>query len=330
MIPDDKKAAVQRALQTAFGVIEFEDISLLTEGLSSALIFKIVVAGKPYLLRIITRTDAISDPTNWFGCMQMAADAGIAPHVWYTSIEDRICITDFIEKKPFPVNKAREKVPALLKRLHALPPFLNRVNYIDAINNFIGKLLERKTLPEEILTDLSEIYSKITNIYPRNSSDQVSCHNDLKPENMLFDGDSLWLVDWEAAFLNDRYFDLAIVANFVVMNEDDEKEYLKGYFGENVNEYHLARFFLMRQLLHISYFAAFMLFGGAPGSQVELTLPKPDFREFNDGVWAGEISLANFGERQQYAWAHLARLKENLQQRRFHDSLAIVSNYRLH
>jgi thiamine kinase-like enzyme len=29
-----------------------------------------------------------------------------------------------------------------------------------------------------------------------------------------FDGERAWLVDWEAAFLNDRYFDLDVVANF--------------------------------------------------------------------------------------------------------------------
>ena len=106
MIPGDKKAAVEHALQQAFGVTEFEDITPLTAGLSSALIFRITVLGKPYLLRIITRNDAMSDPAHWYSCMKAAAEAGIAPHVWYTSLDDRIAITDFIEKKPFPINEA--------------------------------------------------------------------------------------------------------------------------------------------------------------------------------------------------------------------------------
>ena len=42
-------------------------------------------------------------------------------------------------------------------------------------------------------------------------------HNDpFKPDNMLFEGNRLWLVDWEAAFQNDRYADLAVVANMIV------------------------------------------------------------------------------------------------------------------
>src|SRR5437763_10587567 len=100
MIPQAKSEAVARGLSDAFGVTEFEDISMLTRGLSSALVFRIVVRGRPYLLRIITRTDAFSDPTRQFACMQAAAEAGLAPHVWYSSIDDRISITDFVEAVP--------------------------------------------------------------------------------------------------------------------------------------------------------------------------------------------------------------------------------------
>src|SRR5579871_4514460 len=101
MIPEAKKPAVERALREAFGVAEFEEIRELTAGLSSALIFRIVVKGKPYLLRVIMRTDAIADPTRQFACMKAGEDAGIAPRVWYTSVEDRVAITDFVNAKPF-------------------------------------------------------------------------------------------------------------------------------------------------------------------------------------------------------------------------------------
>src|SRR5215831_5155206 len=97
MIPEEKCAAVRRGLREAFGVTSFEDICVLTKGLSSALAFRIVVRGSSYLLRIITRTDAINDPTRQFACMKAAAEAGIAPRVLYTSIPDRISITDFVE-----------------------------------------------------------------------------------------------------------------------------------------------------------------------------------------------------------------------------------------
>ena len=51
-----------------------------------------------------------------------------------------------------------------------------------------------------------------------------------RAENILFDGDCAWLVDWEAAFLNDRYIYLAIAASFVVRSEQEEKDCLESYF----------------------------------------------------------------------------------------------------
>ena len=83
MIPEAKKDAVARALREAFGVTEFEDIRRLTTGLSPALVFRIVVRGCPYLLRLITSTEAAAGPgqgdqTRHFACMRKAAEVGIA------------------------------------------------------------------------------------------------------------------------------------------------------------------------------------------------------------------------------------------------------------
>ena len=106
MIPEAKTAAVTRALSEAFGVTEFEDIRLMTAGLTSALVFRIVVRGHPYLLRVITRTDANTDPTRQFTCMKIAADAGLAPRVWYTKYRRQGCDHGFRRGTTVPHNGA--------------------------------------------------------------------------------------------------------------------------------------------------------------------------------------------------------------------------------
>ena len=53
----------------------------------------------------------------------IAAEAGVAPRVWHTNSEDKISIADFVEAEPLPVSEALVRLPALLRRLHALPPF---------------------------------------------------------------------------------------------------------------------------------------------------------------------------------------------------------------
>ena len=332
MIPETKKDAVARALREAFGVERFEDITILTAGLSSALVFRIVVRGCPYLLRVIPSTDATAgpgqgDPTHQFACMRKAAEAGLAPRVWYTSIEDRISITDFVTARPFPRTEALARLPATLQRLHALPPFPSPrvVNYLDVVDGFVRGFQAAKILPESETEELFQRYARVASVYPRHDSDMVSSHNDLKPENILFDGDRAWLVDWEAAFLNDRYHDLAVVANFVVANDAEEEAYLHTYFGEAAGEYRLARFYLMRQIAHMAYAVVFLRLGSA-GKPLDPNAQAPDFRDFHDRIWQGEISFATNDTRLQYGRVHMNRILQNMRSARFQDALQIVSN----
>ena len=194
------------------------------------------------------------------------------------------------------------------------------------MDGFIQKFKAAKILPESATAEAFQQYDRIKAVYPRNTGDYVSCHNDLKPENILFDGDKVWLVDWEAAFLNDPYMDLAVVANFVVMDDAEEKDYLERYFEGAVDDYRQARFFLMRQMLHLFYFTVFLLFRTPGTAPVDLNLAKPGFREFHDDIWTGKIDLGNNGAKQLYALVHLEQFKHNLRLKRFHDSLQIISN----
>jgi aminoglycoside phosphotransferase (APT) family kinase protein len=332
MIPEAKKEAVARALRDAFGVTVFDDIRMLTAGLSAALVFRIVVKGSPYLLRVIVNTDTSAGPgrgdqTNHFACMKLGAEAGIAPRVWYTSADDRVSITDFVEARPFPRTEALARLPGALQRLHAMPPFsLPRVvNYLDAMDKFVRKFQAAKILPESESEELFQGYARVASVYPRDDSDMVSSHNDLKPENILFDGDRVWLVDWEAAFLNDRYADLAVVANFVVTNDAEDHAYLRTYFGEAAGEYRLARFYLMRQLLHTFYPAVLMVLG-LSGKLIDPNEKTPGFRDFHDRIWAGEVSLATDEAKLQYARVHINQFLQNMREVRFEDSLRIVSD----
>ncbi len=326
MIPEEKKSAVANALNVAFGTSEIEDIRQLTAGLSTALIFRIVVKGKAYLLRVITRTDAMADPTHYYSCMEPAAEAGLAPKVWYAGIEDRISITDFIEPNPFPIELARIKMPSLLKDLHALPPFPHTVKYIDFVDGIVQKFRESKILPERMTEDLFDQYARISKIYPRTGPDMVACHNDLKPENIIYDGERPWLVDWEAAFLNDRYSDLSIVKNFVVKNDDEEKEFLRNYFGTEPTDYQLARLFLMQQVVNMAYFVFFLNITAK--TPVDLDFNRWDFRGFHDGIWSGKITLETDEIRQQYGLIHMEQLRHNFQLKRFEESLKIVTDHK--
>ena len=60
--------------------------------------------------------------------MKSAAEAGLAPHIRYSSLEDELFITEFVEEADFPAMEALVKMPAALRTLHALPPFLKALH----------------------------------------------------------------------------------------------------------------------------------------------------------------------------------------------------------
>jgi len=325
MIPEEKSAGVARALRETFGVTEFEDTCRMTKGLSSDLVFRIVVHGSPFLLRIMTRINETNAPERIFACMKAAAEAGVAPRVLYCNAEDGIAIIDFIEAAPFPLTEARMLLPRTLRRLHALPPFPKAFNYVTAHNGFIWRFRAAGLLPHDEIEEAFRRYEQICAAYPRLDADMVSCHMDLKPENIVFDGLRPWLIDWMAASVNDRYFDLSIVANFIATNETEERIYLAEYFGRPPDEYQLARFFLMRQVLHMFYAAVFLLLGSA-GKPIPRANDLPSFREFHDRIWAGEVDLSDNDMKIVYGRVHWEQLLTNVQQTRFNEALRIVSH----
>jgi len=324
LIPQAEQADVARVIHDVFGVDDVDDLRPVTGGLSSARVLRIVVRGVPYLLRLMMSTDPRNDPSRQFSCMKRAADIGLAPRILYANADDRILVTDFIEAKPFPRDSGRMLASAI-RQLHSLPDFPRRWNHLDFVDQCIQRFRAANILPDDQTADVLRRYAELAAVYPRDA-DLVASHNDLKPENVLFDGARLWLVDWEAANLNDRYFDLAVVANFFVRDEPSEEVFLTTYFGETPSAYRQARFYLMRQIMHMAYATMFMVLGTAAGGEIDVDTALPDFDEFHDRLIARAIDMMTPAARLEYGRIHFDRLRRMLSSPRFDLALREVSS----
>jgi hypothetical protein len=267
--------------------------------------------------------------------MKAAAEAGVAPRVWYTSVEDRVSIEDFVEAKPLPASEALVRLPTLLRTLHSLPPFSRApfntsctflVNKGSALDGYLQKFRAANILPKSESEEFFARYEELTAVYPYDDAEMVSSHNDLfKPDNILFDGQRIWLVDWEAAFLNDRYADLAAVANQVVTNDEEETAFLEEYFEVAPNQYQLARFHLMQQIAHLFYTMAFLSLGSS-GQPIDWNGAVPEFRDYQRRIWAGGVDLAEKDVKIVYGRVHWEQLMQNVRQARYVEALRIVSD----
>jgi aminoglycoside phosphotransferase (APT) family kinase protein len=315
MITAAQQDIIERALRAAFGTTTYDKATPVTGGMSSALILRVVVAGRAYLVRVggSPHADAPTEMAN----VRSAADAGLAPRVLYASVEDRAMITDFVDARPYAPGTATQ-VAEMIARLQELPPYARALHQIDITDRFIAQYRAANLAADA--EDVLAGHAEIAAIYPRDAL--VACHNDLKPANVLFDGGRPWFVDWEAAFSNDRYADLANIASFL---DHEPDALLAAYLGAPADAFARARFFLMRQVIHVSYVT--FLATLAARSNVP-TQPTPDYRAFHAGLMEGSIDLHSDERKQQYANVHLAAARRAMRSTEFADALACVRDCR--
>ena len=282
-IPNERREAVLRAVEAAFPGAAVEKLEPVTGGASGALIFKATVRGGDYLLRLETGRDGFRDPERQYACLKIAAEAGVAPKLHYADPRDGVAITDFVRVAPGDAEGARgERAVAIvdqLLKLHAAPLFPPLVDYMQGMETLIGLVRESAILPPKALFSLLSTFGTLKAVYPPADPDLVSSHNDLNPNNIVFDGARAWFVDWESAFAADRYVDLATVANCFAKGEAERETVLLAYFGDALDDYRRSRLFLMRQINRLFY-ATVMLNAAAaerPGARLtaaDLDVPR--------------------------------------------------------
>lgn len=272
--------------------------------------------------------DAFNDPARQYVCMNLAAEAGIAPPVYYANAEDAISITNFISAKPLSGHFAPDdlllELVHVIRSIHAASSFPPLVNYLDGIDGFILNFKASNLLPESATQEHFRYYSEIQKVYPRHDPHLVPSHNDLNRRNLLFDGQKIWVVDWEAAFQNDRYVDLAIIANSFVTTEAQEEVYLKAYFGDSLDDYKRARFFLMQQVCLMFYAMGFMRFATAlqaKNSVIDDRMETVRQQEFAMQIANGTVLIESDEGQFLYAKVLLNEALYNMKTPRFAESI---------
>jgi thiamine kinase-like enzyme len=94
----------------------------------------------------------------------------------------------------------------------------------------------------ELLHDVSQ---QIEEAFAASPEELVPSHNDLLPGNLLFSPSRTWLLDYEYAGMNDRYFDLGNLSVNSGFDADADAELLRCYFG-TVTDRSSARLQLMK------------------------------------------------------------------------------------
>lgn len=291
--PADLPETARSALREAFGAAPVTAVQPITSGASGASIHRIEVGGRPYLLRLEDpRRDAVRDPQRIHLCMRIAAEAGIAPALLHADAPAGVAIMDFVPARPLhdypdgPAALARD-LGALAARLQATDRFPAVADYPTVIGGMLDRLLGAGLFAPGLLNPHREGFERIRRAYPWDAASLVSSHNDPHPGNILFDGERLWLIDWETAYRNDPALDVAILTMFLAPTPELETALLAAWAGRGPDQALRARLVLMRQLARLFYACANGLFVAAAhpeARETDLTALTPaEFRAAVDG-----------------------------------------------
>jgi aminoglycoside phosphotransferase (APT) family kinase protein len=294
-IPAECREIARAAVSEVFGPRLPLEVTRVTGGVS-ALTYRLDMSDARWLLRIDAARDPMRNPQRGYACMRAAAEAGLAPRLLHADAARGVALMAFVETQPlarFPggAEGLVRALGALMQRLHELPAFPVFLPFPDLIARMLAFIRGSGLFAPGLLDRHAEGFERVCAAYRWDPAALGPSHNDPNARNVLFDGERLWLIDWETAFQNDPLTDVAIVCDNIATTPALRSALLEAYFrGQPVAPQMSARLALM-QLLTRLYYACLLLAIPArvPRAEPHSSLEAPTVAEFHQQLADGRI-----------------------------------------
>jgi len=289
-----QRETARAALAAAFGSAPIDAITPIAGGATSAAVFRVEIGHRRYVMRMEGEPSPLRNPRQYIS-MRIAAEAGIAPKIHYIDEAARVVVIDFIEPQPLKAYPGgpRALAQALgesLSRVQATPVFPTFVNYPDIVARLFAHVRRTGLFAAGLLDAHVERLELLREAYDAGTTRLVSSHNDPVPNNILFDGERLWLIDWESAYRNDPLVDVAIVLDSLARSPGLQDVLLQAWLGRTSDEAVRARLAVVRALTRL-YYAGVMLSASAlaPRATPDTDLLAPAVPEFERAIREGRL-----------------------------------------
>lgn len=283
-----------KAVKAAFGAAQRSEIAPVAGGASGAFPFRADLDGRRFLVRVEGVASPLRNP-HQYQSMRIAAQAGIAPKLHYVDEAARVAVMDFVEERPlceFPGGPQRlaHAIGKLLGRVQATSPFPPFVQYPIIVTRLWAWVCQTGLFAPGVLDPHTERLCRIRDAYVWDAGESVSSHNDPVPRNILFDGDRLWLIDWESAYQNDPLVDVAITLDSFAPSPDLESALLQAWLGREPAAPLLRRLIQVRALTRLYYAGVFLSASAAAcGPLADQDVSVPTLVEFQQARRDGQI-----------------------------------------
>ncbi|MEO1199235.1 MAG: choline kinase family protein [Pseudomonadota bacterium] len=214
------------------------------EGGMSNEVFLVQTGESRYVARILSDNPIFHvDRRNEVVISRAAYEAGLSPRVVH--YEPGRMVTEFIESA-VPLSPDRLQDDAMLERVfeivsrchrtmgslvHSNPPIT--FSTFDAVRGYAATLKRYRCRLDDDLDRLLALNDQMEQ--RMGGAERAFGHNDLLvTENIIDDGDRLWLVDWEYGGWNYPHFDLCAVMEHAGVDAKEQTAILTRYFGDKM------------------------------------------------------------------------------------------------
>jgi len=280
-VPEPLHDAVRTALAAVYGGQAVESLGPILGGASGAIALRMRSRDRDHLLRVEVHKHPARNP-HQYRCMRIAAEAGLAPPLHYVDEGNGVAVMDFIPALPlaqYPGGRPAlfAALGALAKDLQATPVFPELWDFRQIAGRLLA-LAEGRFEPG-LLAPHREAFERLLETLEWDPSHHVSSHNDPNPRNVLFDGQRLWLIDWETAYRNDPFVDAAILTDTHGAAQEEADALLGSWLGRPAADDEKLRLAQATALTRL-YYAGLLFAVSGPQAAPLANLDAPSPAEF--------------------------------------------------
>jgi aminoglycoside phosphotransferase (APT) family kinase protein len=202
------------------------EITTIAVGWSGAGVYLVKTDTAVFVLKITADSAPVEVRRRRLRVLQRAADAGVAPCVVHIDEQRCAVLTEFVQDHSFgsyygnPATRdaAVVRLAHTLRTTHAMDcsdvdPAPDPAAQLDAVWQ---DLKTRGATPAFVGETVEWIRAMPV---PVRTHALVLSHNDVNPSNIVYDGERIVLLDWDASGVGDPYYDLAAASVFFRMDD---------------------------------------------------------------------------------------------------------------
>jgi thiamine kinase-like enzyme len=216
---------------------------ILKGGLSHVT-YRVHVDGKDYVVRLmnqeIDRYLLGICPEDEIANTIIAAETGVCPAVIAAFPELPAMVLEYIDGRTFHLDDVQDprnipRIGRACRLLHERArPFVNPFDIFRHLQGFLGICRRHGVRTPDGYASYLPVVARIEDALAVGAGAPASCHNDLLAENIMDDGKSIRIIDFQLSGLHDRCFELGDLAAEGDFTPDDVERLCESYFGERL------------------------------------------------------------------------------------------------